>query len=293
MPLTRRRVPLAVVASDNWIEHRGYRFPRRPEDSAMHLSIPARRTDFHALHAEGHFLLPTAGGVRSAKFLEALGFAGFASSNVGLARALKRGDGRVTRAEVLSYLRLLVDSAEIAVNADFEDGFAECPQELAANVRLAIDTGIAGLSLKDARDGVLYSRRQAADHIRAARKAIDQHKADVLLVGRAEGLALGRIDLNDMLGCLMAYADAGADVLCAPGLENADAVLAMVEAVAPKPVDVQLTKPGITAAELGALGVRRISVGEGFLGTGWADFERAAQRFIDFGDLMPPMAPAL
>lgn len=257
----------------------------------MHPNIPARRADFLALHAEGHFLLPTAGNVRRARYLEWLGFAGLASSNAELARALGRGDGGVTCEEVLSFLRRLVDATEIAVSADFGAGFAERPKELMANVRLAIDTGIAGLSIGDVGHGVLLPHRQAAEHIRAAREAIDQSNVEVLLVGRTEGLLRGRTSLDDTIGRLMAYVDAGADVVCAPGLDDPHAIRAVIEAVAPKPVEVQLMKPGLGAIELGALGVRRISIGDGLSGKSWSDFEQAAQRFIDFGDLMPEMAP--
>ena len=259
----------------------------------MQVSISARRADFRALHAEGHFLLSTVGNVRRAKHLEWLGFAGLASSNVDLARALGRGDGRVTCEEVLPFLRQLVDATEIAVSADFGAGFSAHPKELSANVRLAIDTGIAGLSITDVEDGVLYPRRQAAEHVHAAREAIDQSNVEVLLVGRTEGLRQGRASLDDIIGRLMAYADAGADMLCAPGLDDADAIRAVIEAVAPKPVEVQLMKPGLRAIELGALGVRRISVGDGLSGNSWGDFERAAQRFIDFGELMPEGAPVI
>lgn len=259
----------------------------------MHLSIPARRADFHALHTEGHFLLPIAGGVRSATYLERLGFAGLAASNAALARALGRSDGRVTCDEVLAFLRRLVDATEIAVTADFEAGFSEHPKELSANVRLAIDTGIAGMSIKDAQGGVLYPCRQAAEHISAAREAIYRSKAEVVLVGRSEGLLQGHANLDDVIGRLVTYADAGANVLCAPGLDDADAIRAVVEAVAPKPIDVQLMKPGMRAIELEALGARRVSVGDRFLGNSWDAFERAAQRFIDFGDLVPEMAPVM
>lgn len=249
------------------------------------LDIAARRADFHALHEEGYFLLPSAWDIGSAKRLEAMGYAALASSNSNLAWTLGRDDGDVTRDEVLAHLRLLVNATEMAVNADFESGFAADATELMANVRLAIDTGIAALSIKDSIRGAPCGLEQAVVRIEMSRKAIAQSGADVLLVGRSEGLLTGRASVAETIARLVAYSNAGADVLCAPGLSEPAAVRALVEAVTPKPVDIQLMKPGISAAELGEMGVRRISVGDSFAQASWIGFERAAQQFIDFGDL--------
>jgi len=224
----------------------------------MLLNIAARRTDFGALHAEGYFLLPTAWDLGSARRLEAMGFAALATSNTSLAYALGRDDGHITRDEVLAHLRLLVSATEIAVNADFGSGFATDAAELRQNIRLAIDTGIAGLSIKDGAGDGLDDPQQTVARIRIARDVITRSGADVLLVGRSEGPPIGRASVNDTIERLVAYSKAGAGVLCASGLSRLADVSAVVEAVAPKPVDVQVTS-GMRAAELGDLGVRRIT----------------------------------
>jgi 2-methylisocitrate lyase-like PEP mutase family enzyme len=256
------------------------------------LDIAGRRADFHALHTEGYFLLPTASDAPGAKRLEALGFAGFASSNDRLAYVLGKEQGRLTRDEVLGHLRLLVDATELPVNADFGSGFAANMADLITNVRLAIDTGIEALTVNDAADNEFDSPQHAIARIRASRDAIAASGVEVLLVVRSEGLGDGRADLGETIERLVAYANAGADVVCTPGLSQPDAIRAVVRAVAPKAVDIPLMKSGLRAAELGDLGVRRISVGDWFAGAPAASFERLAQRFIEFGDLSLDGCPA-
>lgn len=249
------------------------------------LDIAARRADFRALHRAGYFLLPTAWDVGSVKRLEAMGFAGFTSSNASLAWKLGRPDGRVARDEVLAHLRVLVNASEMAVNADFDSGFATHATDLMADARLAIDTGIAALSIKDRNRAGIYELEHAAARIRAFRDAIDSSGADVLLVARTEGLLTGHERAEDTIKRLVAYSNAGADVLCASGLSELADIRALVRAVAPKAVDVQLMKPGMRAAQLGELGVRRISVGDFFAEATWGTFQQIAQHFIDFGSL--------
>lgn len=248
------------------------------------LDIAARRADFHALHEEGYFLLPTAWDLGSARRLEAMGFAGFWTSAVSLAWALGRDDGQVTRDEVLAHLRRLVGATEMAVNADFGFGFAIDAPQLMTNMRLAIDTGVAAVSVTDRRSKDLFDQQQAAARIAACREAIAQSGAEVLLVGRADGLMVGQ-GIDATIERLITYSKAGADVLMALGLSDFDEIRAVVEAVAPKAVDIQLTKPGIRAADLGELGVRRISVDDSLASAAWACFTRSAQHFIDYGDL--------
>lgn len=258
----------------------------------MMLGIAGRRADFRALHKEGYFLLPSAWDSRGARCLEALGFAGLASSNVSLAWTLGRDDGRVTRDEVLAHLRLLVNATETAVDADFGTGFAADAKELAVNVGLAIDTGIAALSIRDGMGRELHDIRHAAIRIQACRDAIAMSGADVLLVGRSDAFLIGHSSVGATIERLVAYSESGADILCAPGLSEPDDIRAVVEAVEPKPVDVRLMKPGMTAAELGELGVRRISVGDYLAEASWASFERMAQQFIDYGSLPPRICDA-
>lgn len=251
----------------------------------MALDLAARRADFRALHMEGYFLLPNPWDTGSAKRLEALGFPALASTSAGLAWSLGRDDGQVTRDEVLDHLRVLVNATELPVNADFEAGFADRPEEVAANVRLAVDTGIAGLSIEDRTGGELYDLALAIERIRASREAINASGADVLLVGRSEGFLVGRTNVDATIERLTAYANAGADVLYAPGVSEPEAIKAIVDAVAPKPVNILLVGPAMKAAELGELGVRRISAG-GFLAhAAWAGFTDAARQFVHSGDL--------
>ncbi|MBR0684287.1 isocitrate lyase/phosphoenolpyruvate mutase family protein [Bradyrhizobium manausense] len=251
----------------------------------MSLDIEERRADFRALHKEGYFLLPNPWDVGSAKRLQALGFAALASTSAGLAWSLGRDDGQVTRDEVLAHLRVLVNATDLPVNADFEAGFADRPEEVAANVRLAVDTGIAGLSIEDRTGSELYDMPLAVERIRASREAINTSGANVMLVGRSEGFLIGRTSLDATVERLKAYADAGADVLYAPAVSEPAAIKTIVDAVAPKPVNVLLVSPAMKAAELGELGVRRVSVG-GFLAhAAWAGFTDAARQFIDTGDL--------
>lgn len=258
----------------------------------MSIDLSARRADFRTLHNEGYFLLPNPWDIGSAKRLEALGFAALASTSAGLAWSLGRDDGQVTRDEVLAHLRVLVNATDLPVNADFEAGFADRPQDVAANVRLAVDTGIAGLSIEDRTGGELYDLTLAIERIAASREAIDASGADVLLVGRSEGFLVGRTSVDATIERLKAYADAGADVLYAPGVSDPATIKAIVDAVAPKPVNVLLVSPAMKAAELGELGVRRISVG-GFLAhAAWTGFTEAARQFIDTGDLPPASFPA-
>lgn len=180
-------------------------------------------------------------------------------------------------------MRVLVNATDLPVNADSETGFADNLEAVAANVRLAINTGIAGLSIEDRKGGELCVLPLAVERIQASREAINNSAPGVLLVGRSEGFLVGRTGLDAAIARLVAYAEAGADVLYAPGVSEPAAIKAIVEAVAPKPVNVLLVNPTMQAAELGQLGVRRISVG-GFLAhAAWTGFTEVARRFIETG----------
>lgn len=251
----------------------------------MLLDIAARRADFHALHTEGYFLLPTAWDIGGAKRLETLGYAGIATTLASQAWTLGRDPRDLTRDEVLDHMRRLVDATEIAVNADYGFGFASDLGELADNVRMAVDTGVAALTICDRIGDDLMALPDAAARIRASRQAIDASGADVVLVARTDIMLRGGASLAAAIQRLVALSNAGADVLCLPGLADLDAIKAVVLAVAPKPLDVQLMQPGITTLELGQLGVRRVSVGDTFAEAAWASFERVAEEFIDYGDL--------
>jgi 2-methylisocitrate lyase-like PEP mutase family enzyme len=251
----------------------------------MSVSLQSKRAAFREMHKSGCFVLPNPWDLGSVRRLEKLGFAALASTSSGLAWSLGREDGEVSRDEVLGHLRALCAATDLPVNADFEAGFADRPADVAANVRLGVETGVAGLSIEDRTGTTLYERDLAAERIAAARQAIDAAGADVVLVGRTEGFLIGRTDLDAAIGRLVAYADAGADCLYAPGVVDPAAIRAIVEAVAPKPVNVLLWTPDMRVPDLAALGVRRVSVGGRLAAAAWAGFDRAARMLIEAGQL--------
>lgn len=240
------------------------------------MNVQQRRRRFRELHAQGFFVLPNPWDVGSAKIIEKRGFKALASTSSGAALAIGRQDGELTRDEVVAHLRVLCAATELPVNADFEAGFGDTSQELATSVRMAIDAGVAGLSIEDARNRILLDKDEAIERLRAARKAIDQSGEDVILVGRAEGFLRGRPDLGDVIDRLTAYSANGADCLYAPGLTEMKQVHAIVEAVAPKPVNV-LYRAGFTMRELASAGVRRVSTGGALAFRAYATLEKAAE----------------
>jgi 2-methylisocitrate lyase-like PEP mutase family enzyme len=185
----------------------------------------------------------------------------------------------VAKADVLRHLTALCGAVDLPVNADFESGFAADPEGIWENVLLAIKTGIAGLSLEDTRlDGQgLYGLRASVDRIKAARAAIDASGLDVILVARTEILLADAAALHPAIDKLVAFADAGADCLYAPGVKRKEDIAALVRAVAPKPVNVLMSAPGLSVAELADLGVRRISVGGALARVAWAAMLSAAE----------------
>jgi 2-methylisocitrate lyase-like PEP mutase family enzyme len=246
--------------------------------------LKAKRAAFRALHEKGCFVLPNPWDIGSVRRLEKLGFPALASTSAGMAWALGLEDGEVALDDVLNHLRLLCASTDLPVNADFEAGFADRPEEVAANVRLACDTGVAGLSIEDRTGRELYPLPLAIERIRASRETIDQAGLDVVLVGRSEGFLVGRSDIGATIERLVAYADAGADCLYAPGIQDPTHIAAVVAAVAPKPVNVLLM--GMRVADLAAQGVRRISVGGALARAAWAGFAHAAERLREQAALL-------
>lgn len=259
----------------------------------MLLDIAARRSDFRALHAEGYFLLPTAWDIGGAKRIEALGYAGVATTISSLAWTLGRDVKDISRDDVLRHLRQLVGATEIAVNADYGFGFATNPLELIDNVHMAIDTGVAALCIGDHIGDELVPMDAAVSRIEACRCAIESSGADVLLVTRTESLLIGGLNTKAAAARLAAFSSAGADVLVLPGRSDPDVIGAAVNTLAPRALDIPLAAPGITARELGQLGVRRISVGDAFADATWASFDRVAGEFIDYGDVASECVPSL
>lgn len=247
----------------------------------MSKDLATRRAAFRALHESGCFVIPNPWDIGSARRLEKLGFKALASTSAGYAWTLGRQDGELTLDEVLDHLRALSAATDLPVNADFEAGFADQPDGVAANVRLAVETGVAGLSIEDRTGRDLYPVSLAVARIQAAREAIGESGQDVLLVGRTEGLLIGKTSLNEAIERLVAYSNAGADVLYAPGIKDLVGIKEIVDAVAPKPVNVLLLDMNV--ADLAAAGVRRISLGSSLAAAAWAGFEKVAQSLRDEG----------
>jgi 2-methylisocitrate lyase-like PEP mutase family enzyme len=238
----------------------------------MSLTVTEKRVKFRALHQQGCFILPNPWDVGSARILQSLGFSALASTSTGYAWTMGRPDYAMTRDAVLEHLSVLCKSVDLPVNADFESGFAEEPEGIAENVTLAIDTGIAGVSIEDRQIGnlsQLYDQAESVNRIRAARSAIDHAGEDIILVARTEGLLIDSTGIKKAIDKLVAFADAGADCLYAPGVGKKEDISAMVRAVAPKAVNVLVMGAGLTAAELEELGVRRISVGGALALSAW------------------------
>jgi 2-methylisocitrate lyase-like PEP mutase family enzyme len=241
---------------------------------------------FRRLHSSGCFVMPNPWDVGSARALEQFGFEALATTSAGFAWTLGRGDNQVTLEEALEHLHVVADAVATPVNADFEGGFAEDPQQVGVNVKLAVATGIAGLSIEDSTgDDVqpLYDFGLAVERVRAARQAIDESGTGVVLTGRSEGFVCGRPDIDETIRRLRAYAEAGADCLYAPRIEKVEHIAAIVSAVSPKPVNLLINAPFITVAEAADLGVRRISVGGTLARAAWRGFLEAANEIAESG----------
>jgi 2-methylisocitrate lyase-like PEP mutase family enzyme len=196
---------------------------------------------FRKLHQSGCFVLPNPWDLGSARILEGLGFRALATTSAGFAWSLGRMDNRVRLEEALAHLRAISEGVGVPVNADFEGGFAIAPDGVAVNVAAATGTGIAGVSIEDSTGDAAHPLLEftlAVERIAAARQAIDDSGTDVLLTARSEGFIVGRPDLDETIRRLSAFAEAGADCLYAPGIRTTAEITSVVDAVAPKPVNV-------------------------------------------------------
>jgi 2-methylisocitrate lyase-like PEP mutase family enzyme len=260
-------------------------------------SVADKRRTFHELHERGCFLIPNPWDVGSARMLQGLGFKALATTSSGFAWSKARPDNAVSRDGVLAHLAEMVAASDVPINADFENGFAADAAGVAESVRLAVDAGVAGLSIEDSTGDAarpLFSIDEAKERLRAARRAIDKTGGDTLLVGRAENFLFAQPDLAETIARLQAYAQAGADCLYAPGLRQRDQIAAVVAAVAPKPVNLLVSSASdMNMADIAALGVRRVSVGGALARAAWGGFLRAARllaeqgRFDGFADAAP------
>jgi 2-methylisocitrate lyase-like PEP mutase family enzyme len=255
---------------------------------------------FRSLHESGCFVLPNPWDIGTATYLERLGFKALATTSAGFAFSRSKPDGGVPRDGMLAHIREIVEATSLPVNADFQAGYADAPEDVAANVQLCVETGVAGLSVEDSTgrsDCPLYEKKLAIERIRSARSAIDASKTRVVLTGRCEAWLVGVPDpLDTALDRLTAYAEAGADCLYAPGVSNPNEIARIVKTVAPKPVNVLVSgfNHRLTTSQLADLGVRRISVGSGLALAAWGAFLRAAQDIQTNGtfDLLANNAPS-
>src|SRR5882757_3843214 len=252
----------------------------------MPVTTADKRATFRKMHETGCFIIPNPFDVGSARALQHLGFKALASTSAGFAWTIAKADNRVTLDEVCDHLTAICAAVDLPVNADFEGGFAHEPEKVGANVARAVKTGVAGLSIEDSTGDAakpLYDRALAIARIKSARAAIDADHSGVLLTGRCEGFLVGQPDLDMVIDRLKAYSDAGADCLYAPGIKTREQIAAVVKAVHPKPVNLLIGASGLSIAEAGDLGVRRISVGGSLARTAWAGFMKAAREIADKG----------
>ena len=235
-------------------------------------------------------MIPNPWDVGSAKYLRSLGFKALATTSGGFAfsRGLPDGVNGVGRDQMLAHIAEIVAAAEVPVNADFQSGYADAPEDVGENVKRCVETGVSGLSIEDATgkpETPLYELTQATDRIRAARRALDETGSGVLLTARAECYLVGHPNaFQESLRRLTAYAEAGADVLYAPGVIDPKEIGQIVTAVTPTPVNVLVSSnTGLRVADLADMGVRRVSVGSSLARTAWTGFIKAAREIAEQG----------
>jgi len=246
---------------------------------------------FRALHESGCFVLPNPWDAGTARYLQHLGFEAVATTSAGFAfsRALPDSVSAVPVDLVLEHVREVVGATTLPVNADFQNCYADDPEGVAANVARCIATGVAGLSIEDAtgdNTAPLYDFSLALDRVKAARAAIDGSGIPVVLTARCEAWLVGDHDpLRTSLERLVAFADAGADCLYAPGVSKSDEIAAIVKAVAPRPVNVLVSTNNCdsSVSQLADLGVRRVSVGSALARVAWGAFIQSARRIKETG----------
>ncbi|TCR67430.1 isocitrate lyase/phosphoenolpyruvate mutase family protein [Bosea sp. BK604] len=244
---------------------------------------------FRSLHEAGCFVMPNPWDVGSARWLRGQGFKALATTSAGFAFTQGRADQDVPRDMMLAHIAEIVRAVpDLPVNADFENGYADEPAEVAANVKACVATGVAGLSIEDAtgrESDPLYPFELAVERVRAARKAIDETDSGVVLTARAECFLTNHPDaLNEAARRIAAYAEAGADVLYAPGPKTREQIATIVSAAGGKPVNQLIYGDfGLTVADVAALGARRISIGGALARAAWAAFIEATRLIKDEG----------
>jgi 2-methylisocitrate lyase-like PEP mutase family enzyme len=279
------------------IEMRCPRLPRRGKlassehsECSMAPSRPStadKRRAFRTLHERGCFVIPNPWSVGTARYLQGLGFKALATTSSGHAHSRGYADGAQSRDEVLAHFRELAAATDVPLNGDFENGYANDPDEVASNVTLCVLTGVAGLSIEDFTGddaNPLYDFDLALARVKAARAAIDRAGVDVVFTARTEGFIKGRPDIDETIRRLKAFADAGADCLYSPGIKSREHIEATVKAVAPKAINFLNSGAfGFTVGDLGAMGVRRISVGGTLARVAMDAFIKSARAIADEG----------
>lgn len=249
-------------------------------------TLEARRQQFHRLHESGCFLIPNPWDVGSARLLVHLGFKALATTSSGFAWSNGTPDNKVTLDSVLDHLHEICGAVNVPVNADFEAGFAIDADGVFENVTKATATGISGISIEDSTGdeaNPLFDFVLSVQRVQAARKAIEESAQHILLTGRTEGFIVNRPDLKETVRRLVAYADAGADCLYAPGIKSIDDIALIVKELAPKPINVLVNANFTTVKALADIGVRRISVGGALARTAYTAFVNAATEIADHG----------
>jgi 2-methylisocitrate lyase-like PEP mutase family enzyme len=250
-------------------------------------SVAEKRQAFRRLHESGCFVLPNPWNIGTARYLQAQGFKALATTSSGFAHAQGYPDGAVSRDAVLAHLKEIADSVDVPVNADFENGYAEDLDGVAANFRRAVGTGIAGVSIEDSTGDAanpLYDFDVALARVRAARTAINAAAPDVVFTARSEGFIVGRPDLDETVRRLKAFVEAGADCFYAPGIKTPEQISAVVQAVAPKPVNFLMSAAtSLTVKDLAGLGVRRISLGGTLARVAWTAVTKAVREIASEG----------
>ncbi|MEG1040794.1 MAG: isocitrate lyase/phosphoenolpyruvate mutase family protein [Pseudomonas sp.] len=262
-----------------------------------------RAEAFKALHErDGAFVIPNPWDAGSAKLLASLGFEALATTSAGLAFSLGRPDaeGALTLDETLANARSIVDATALPVAADLENGFSDDPKGCAAAIVQAAQAGLVGGSIEDASgssEAPIYAFHLAVERVEAAVAAARSLDFPFMLCARADNLLHGQQDLDDTIARLQAFAEAGADVLYAPGLRTAEEIRRVVQAVAPKPVNLLMGVSGmaLSFADVQALGVKRISVGSSLARVAYGAFLHAAEGIradgrFDYADQALPFA---
>ena len=248
----------------------------------------ARAEAFKALHqGPGIFVIPNPWDAGSAKVLESLGFKALATTSAGLAFSLGKpdADGSVTREETLRNAQDIIGATGLPVAADLENGYGDDPAVCAETILLAAKAGLSGGSIEDATgrpDDPIYPFAQAVERVKAAVEAARSLPYPFVLTARAENLIHGRLDLADTIRRLEAFADAGADVLYAPGLKTREEITAVVKAVAPRPVNVVMGFSGgvFSLDVLEEIGVKRVSIGSSLARAAFGAIFRAAREVL-------------